>query len=191
MDWGWHKGGERLTNRTGLTLLEVITSLAIAGVLVAAAVPAFLESIQAYRFNAAVRQVAGDIQMARSLAITTGGCYGLHSGSDPLVNRPNQYRLERGNCNGTGWPTPTDTPATNSNVITGWVDVNQDFPGVTLDSMRDNASVTVNGVIFNSRGASVNPFVAGLIHPITITVTNTPGATRSIQVRSTGSVRVL
>jgi hypothetical protein len=80
--------------------------------------------------------------------------------------------------------------ATNVNVITEWYNLGQEFDGVSITSLRNNVNTDVNGAIFNSRGASVNPFIA-ITHPVRITVSNAPGGTRTIEIRTTGSVRTL
>ena len=173
----------------GITAVELLIAVAVLAILVGASMPLFLSAIQTSRFDGAVRRIVSDLRYTQSLAVTNGGCYGLHSGSDPLVGRPNEYRIERGGCNGVGWPAPTDTMATNANVITEWYNLGQEFDGVSITSLRDNANINVNGVIFNSRGASVNPFIA-VAYPVRITVANAPGGTRTIEVRSTGSVKL-
>jgi Tfp pilus assembly protein FimT len=190
MGWGWRKGVETLINRAGLTVVEMMTGLAIAGVLVAAAAPAVLESIQTYRFNAAVRQVVGDIQRARSLAISQGDFYAFHAGADPFVNLPNQYRLELSTSpNGTLWPVPGDTTANNPNVISNWQDIPTLYSGVAVSAPVDQNGQVVTGVIFNSRGMSTNPF-ANVVHPLQITITAPGWRTRAILISRAGGVTV-
>jgi len=173
----------------GFTLVELLVTVAFFAIFSMISMPLFTSVYQGYRFDGAAQTVGSDLRYAQGLAVNKGGCYGLHFGSDPLVNRPNQYRIEKGGCNGLGWPAAADTMATNPNVITNWYNLPQDFPGVTITSLKDNASLTVNRVSFNSLGASVNPFVA-ISNPVTITLSNASGATRAIQVRATGSVQV-
>lgn len=186
----WRKAVETLTNRAGVTVVEVMTGLAIAGVLVAAAAPAVLDTVQGYRFNAAVRQVVGDLQTARSLAVSRGNFYGFHSGGDPLVGLPSQHRLELSTSpDGTVWPVPGDTTASNPNVISDWQNVPNLYPGVTVSVPVDQNGVGVGGVIFNSRGMSVNPFF-NVVHPLQITITASGGRTRTVLISRAGGVTV-
>ncbi len=173
----------------GFTLVELLVTVTFFAILSAISMPVFVSVYQGYRFDGAVQQIAGDLRYAQSLVVSKGGCYGLHFGIDPQVNRPNQYRIETGGCNGMGWPAATATMATNANVISNWYSLPQDFSGISITSLKDNASTNVNGVTFNSLGASVNPFTA-IANPVSITLSNASGSTRVIQVRATGSLLV-
>jgi len=167
-----------------------MTGLAIAAILVAAGAPAFLESVQTHRFNAAVRQVAGDIQMVRSLVVSRGNFYAFHSRGDPLVSLPNQYRLELSTSpNGTTWPAPGDTTTNNPRVISNWQDIPNLYPGVTVSAPVDQNGQGVGGVIFNSRGMSTNPFV-NAVHPLQITITASGGRVRTILISRAGGVTI-
>jgi type IV fimbrial biogenesis protein FimT len=56
----------------GFTLIEVMVSLAILGILAALAAPSFSESIKRYRVNAVKDDLIASIQVARSEAIRSG-----------------------------------------------------------------------------------------------------------------------
>jgi hypothetical protein len=77
----------------------------------------------------------------------------------------------------------------NPDVITDWLNLSGPFPGVTITSVQDNNSVVLGGVIFDAIGASVNTCTA-VTFPLTITLADGSGATRTIEVRSAGSVRI-
>lgn len=175
------------------TVVECVMAIGALAILAGLSLPVFTATLENRQLGGGVRQIVSDLRHSQSLAVTNGACYGLRLGSDPQVNRPNQYRIEKVGCDGIipPWPAATDTTVTNAKVITDWFDIGHEFRGVSLNSIRDNASVTVNSVIFNSRGASVNPFVGSLTHPITITFSHTTGGVRNIQVKSTGSVKAL
>ncbi|MFQ5881714.1 MAG: Tfp pilus assembly protein FimT/FimU [Candidatus Methylomirabilales bacterium] len=178
--------------RKGLTAMEVVIAVALVAILAGVAMPVFLTVIQNYRFKGAVRSVASDIRYAQSLAVTNGGIYGFHWGGDPnevSPPGPNFYRIEKNTGTVCNWPLVGDTVGSNANVITNWFDLSAEFQGITIDSITDSTPVAIGGVAFNSRGASDNP-CTGVTYPITITVSNASGTTKTIEVRSAGSVRI-
>ena len=176
---------------TGFTAIELLIALVIAGILVGAAMPNLLAATQRSRLDAATRQVVSEIRKVQSLAVTRSGVFGFHWGGDPniagLAN--SQYRLEQDGIAGCAWPAPTDTLATNADVITDWADLAGPYPGVTITTVRDKNNVLLGGAIFAALGGSVNPCTAAAF-PLTITLMDPSGATRTIEVRSAGSVRI-
>jgi prepilin-type N-terminal cleavage/methylation domain-containing protein len=181
----------REMGRKGFTVVEILIALVVAGILIGAAMPSFLGLIERSRIDAATRQLVSEIRAVQSLAVTRGGVFGLHWGGDPFVGMStNLYRLERDGTGACGWPAPTDTMATNANVIRDWRDLSIEYPGITITAVQDNGGTTLGGVMFNSVGASVNT-CGGVNFPVTITVADGTGGTRIIQVRSAGSVRIL
>ena len=143
------------------------------------------------RLDAATRQVVSEIRKVQSLAVTRSGVFGFHWGGDPniagLAN--SQYRLEQDGIAGCAWPAPTDTLATNADVITDWADLAGPYPGVTITTVRDKNNVLLGGAIFDALGGSMNPCTAAAF-PLTITLMDAAGTTRTIEVRSAGSVRI-
>jgi prepilin-type N-terminal cleavage/methylation domain-containing protein len=73
----------------GLSLVELLMALAILAVLAGIGTPYLLSSLPALRVNAAVRQLLGDLRLARALSVERG--------LDVLVcfpaAEPNRYRL--------------------------------------------------------------------------------------------------
>ncbi|MFW2438865.1 MAG: GspH/FimT family pseudopilin [Arenicellales bacterium] len=57
---------------TGFTLIELIVTLTVAAILMAAAAPSFRELIQSNRLTASVNELSGSINMARSEAVKRG-----------------------------------------------------------------------------------------------------------------------
>ncbi|MFQ5524490.1 MAG: Tfp pilus assembly protein FimT/FimU [Acidimicrobiia bacterium] len=176
---------------TGFTAIELLIALVIASILVGAAMPALLAATQRSRLDAATREVVSEIRKVQSLAVTRSGVFGFHWGGDPNITglANSQYRLERDGIAGCDWPAPTDTAATNADVITNWADLAGPFPGVTITAVRDKNSVLLGGASFDGLGASLNPCTAAAF-PLTITLVDTAGTTRTIEVRSAGSVRI-
>ena len=190
-EWRSRGGPVGHVGSTGFTAIELLITVAIAAILIGAAIPSFLGLIQSSRLDAATRQVVSEIRKVQSLAVTRSGVFGFHWGGDPniagLAN--SQYRLEQDGIAGCDWPAPTDTLATNADVITDWADLAGPYPGVTITAVRDKNNVLLGGAIFDALGGSMNPCTAAAF-PLTITLMDPSGATRTIQVRSAGSVRI-
>ncbi|MBI5443263.1 MAG: prepilin-type N-terminal cleavage/methylation domain-containing protein [Deltaproteobacteria bacterium] len=61
-----------MSRKRGLTLIEVVVALALLGIIAAVGVPYLLAGLPVLRVNAAVRQVLGDLRLARTLSIERG-----------------------------------------------------------------------------------------------------------------------
>ncbi len=181
-----------LKQEEGFTAFELLIVLSAIAVLAAVGMPLFLGSIQTYRLNAGTRQTVTEIRRVQSLAVSRGSVFGFHWGGDPNLPPPgrssSEYRIERDATGACGYPAPTDTTA-NPDVITEWTDLTRDYTGVLITSIQDTNGTPLGGVMFNSRGASVNT-CTGVAFPVTVTVADTTGATRTIRVRSAGSLRI-
>lgn len=175
----------------GFSLFEMIIVVAVIGILAVIGIPIYNETLRNYRLSGAAGAVVSEIRSIQSKAITEGGFYRLHSGSDPAapVNNgfPGKYRIERSTDGGITW-----TPTTNV-----WINLPSDFQGVTFglgpayEAITDNtgAVFSCRCIQFNSRGAVTNV----VTYPIKIQVRETvsgSGQTRTVQVQRTGSVRV-
>src|SRR3990172_2685755 len=87
----------RNRGRHGFSAAEFLVVLAMLAVLAAVSLPIFAATLKSSRFNGAVRQLSSEIRSARSLAVSKGGFYGVHSGRDPAIGDPslyNSYRIE-------------------------------------------------------------------------------------------------
>ncbi|MFQ5848275.1 MAG: Tfp pilus assembly protein FimT/FimU [Candidatus Methylomirabilales bacterium] len=180
----------RMGNK-GVTLIELLVAIVIAGLLIGLGIPSLLPLIQGSELNGATRQVMYEIRAVQSLAVTRGGFFGLHWGGDPLVGfPPSQYRIEADPTGTCGWPAPTDSTATNANVIRDWLDLVNEYPAVTIQSVTDNVGTVLGGVMFNSRGAAVNTCGVALTFPLTVTMADAAGATQTITVQRAGRVTI-
>ncbi|MCH7897481.1 MAG: prepilin-type N-terminal cleavage/methylation domain-containing protein [candidate division NC10 bacterium] len=175
----------------GVTLIEIFVAILIVGVLAGLGIPSLLPLIRSSTIDGATRQVMYEIRAAQNLAVTRGDDFGFHWGGDPLVGMATSvYRMETDPTGACGWPAPTDTAATNPNVIRDWFDLSGEYQGITIQSVQDATSTDIGGVMFNSRGASMNSCVA-VTFPLTITIADTSGVTRTIEVQRAGRVRII
>jgi len=158
---------------------EMVVAVAVTGILAGASVPAFLGLIQSSRLDGAARQLVSDLRAAQSQAVALDELYRLHSGDDPLVNQPGQYRLELSADGGATWTG-----------VTPWSALADAFPGARLTGITDSAGspATVYEVRFTARGACANP--GPVVYPLQIAVSG-PTGSRTIQVRQLGGVKVL
>jgi len=169
----------------GFSLVELFVAIIIAGILIALGLPSFLGLLQRSSINAGARQVLYEIRSAQSLAVTRGGVFGFHWGGDPFVLfPPSQYRIIRDTTGACGFPAAA-APQDGTDVVRTWFDLAGEYPGVTIQSVRDNAGTVVGGVMFNSRGASVNT-CAAVTFPVWVCVLDNTGTNRVIQIQRAG-----
>lgn len=183
-------GRMRRIGNKGFTLIELLVVVIIVVIMAALGLPSLLGMIQRSEIDGATRHVLYEIRAAQSLAVTRGDDFGFHWGGDPFVGMaPSVYRIETDPTGACGWPAPADTAATNANVIRDWFDMSVEYPGIVIQSIADNVGAPLGGVMFNSRGASVNSCGA-VTFPLTITIADTSGTTRQIEVQRVGRVRI-
>jgi prepilin-type N-terminal cleavage/methylation domain-containing protein len=169
----------------GFTAIELIIAMAILAIMTAVSVPYFNTMIVTRRLAGATTRVGDDLRLMQSKAVSQGVMHCLHAGTDPAASQPGFYRLQRS----------TDNGATFTE-LSGWYSVATDYKWTTLQSVRDNASVAVPRICFNSQGGTVSPVprppLAALVvtFPLSLTVANTAGTTKTITVLSTGTVRI-
>ena len=194
-------GRMRRIGNKGFTLIELLVVIVIVVIMAAVGFPSLLGMIQRSEIDGATRHVLYEIRTAQSLAVTRGDDFGFHWGGDPFVGMaPSVYRIERdpsGACAAppNGWPAPADTEGTIypdgvQRVIRAWLDLSVEYPGIVIQSVTDNVGTVVGGVMFNSRGASMRKCPPAVTFPLTITIADASGTTRSIQVQRVGRVRI-
>ncbi len=170
----------------GVSLVEVVTAMAISAILAGISLPNMLNVIQSYSADGAARQVMADLRYAQTQAISRGmqarlvifNANGVATGSGYAndATRANTYRLEA-RLTGGAWPAVSDTPATNANVLTPWQDLAHDYrQGVTQ----------ANAVAFTSRGSLQNSAAA-----LTIALQTLPaGRAHTVATNPTGKVTI-
>lgn len=108
----------------GVTLPELLVTLAVVGIVAGVAAPAMLHTVQAARLRGAAEAVAGDLRLARELALRTGTRHSVSFAGDPS----------------TGWCCVVSTAADTSCAAarTGQVQAtfSSDFPNVRLVQAR-------------------------------------------------------
>lgn len=179
-----------LSRQRGFTLTDVLLTLGLVGVVLAAGAPLVADGLRTYRRNAAARQVLAEIRTVQSLAVTRGGTFGFQWGADPDLNlSASQYRLARDTTGSCGFPA-VNSPADDVNVIRGWRDLSSDHADMTILSIRDSDNTALGGVMFDSLGSSTNTCTS-VNYPVIVTVSDSTGATRRIEIGSAGTTRLL
>jgi prepilin-type N-terminal cleavage/methylation domain-containing protein len=165
----------------GLTLIELVTCVAILSVFVAVGMPYFNETIVRQRGRAAVERVATDLRYAQSKAVRLGALYALHSGGDS--GKPGMYRLERSTDGGASW-----TPDEDKGI---WYSPTQDYTNAGFQDMKDNlgTGTTLNRVVFDSKGVVTASPAAGS-YPVGINVTTPSEGIKTVFVMRTGAIRI-
>jgi len=149
--------------------VELLVVMAMLAILAAVSLPIFAATIKNARLSGAVRQLTSDIRSARSLAISKGGLYGIHTDG-------NSYRIEK-SATDTTWSSPTN--------ITNWQDLSTQFIGVTIQSVGNGGPI--GGPIFNAIGGSVDS--ANIVRSVNITLAG-DSVTKVIQVNPAGNVKM-
>jgi prepilin-type N-terminal cleavage/methylation domain-containing protein len=178
--------GRRPSGReAGFTLVEALVVLAVVAIVLSTTGPSVVNAMGSYSRSAAARDVLSEIRRTQSLAVTRGGIFVFQWGGDAAANRPvSQYRLVRDTTKACGLPSVT-AAVDGTNVIKTWRDLGVDYKGMTIQSIRDASSNNVYKVMFNSMGQSVNT-CATTTFPVTVTLADSAGRTRSVVIQSAG-----
>ncbi len=180
-------GPGRLGGQRGFSTLELVGVVAILAILAAIGLPALLGTLERYRVDAGAAELAGALRRAQAEAVSRGGYYRVHLGSDPAVGLPNSYRIERNS--GFGWPAAADTITTSPWVVTNWVDLGAQYPGLSVSAPVDSAARTLTWITYNSRGAFVDP-TGPVTPPANLRVQNRSGKTLTITAQYARAAKV-
>ena len=163
----------------GFTLIELVIAVAIVATMVAVGMPVFSNVIAQRRLSSAVDRIAADLRYVQSQAVIRNGTFRLHSGDDPAVGKPGQYRLEQNVGGATPW-----------SPVNAWFTLSTDFLGVTLQSITDSATtpVTLYEVRFGPQGSVTNTGTTA--YPIVLTVAKSSLGARTIKVMRSGPIRI-
>ena len=140
------------SGQDGFDLLNIMVTLGVLAFVLGASVPSVVSTMRTYRRNAAARQVLSELRRVQSVAVTRGDVFGFQWGPDVGLSA-GEYRIVRDDTGACSFPA-TSAPVDDVNVIRDWFDLPAEFPDVTIQSVKDSASQTLGGVMFNSFGAS-------------------------------------
>ncbi len=172
----------------GVTALELVIVLAILGILAGIAIPGILGGIYRTGVDGASRRLAEDIRLAQSNALTRGAQARLiafdqngtaqNPGLSAITDttKRNMYRIELRSGPSVSWPALSDTPGNNSNILTVWNDLANDYRGVVVTAG--------NALIFNTQGFILNSAAA-----LNITLQGS-GGTRTVQTSVIGKATI-
>ena len=167
----------------GFTVLELLIAIAIGAILIAVAIPSFLEIVRKGRHGSAVRRVVSDLREIRSDAISTGWEYrivGYTAAEDG--DRRNQYRIFARRSSSTGWPDEEVAPLqTATQMASRWISLEDEYPGVEFEQDSDRFEVT-----FTSRGSA--PGASSTFNPLHLV--DDKGHDIQLNVSIAGAIRV-
>jgi type IV fimbrial biogenesis protein FimT len=170
----------------GFTMLELVTVMAIVGILMAIGVPSFRYVTTANRISAEVNGLLGDMQFARAEAIKEGWpvvvCVSANSTSaTPTCSNTNTWH--------SGWIICSDK--NNSGTCDAGDPVYRIQKAFTAANSTDTfvASANTSTLIFNREG-----FATGLAGPVTIALHSAPTVvsayTRCLAITAVGTLNV-
>lgn len=156
------------SSHSGFTLIELVTVVAVIGVLLTIAIPSFRTLIFDYRMTSAANELAAMMTLARSEAYKTNKTVTVCATSDPSAATP------ACNTSGTAWSS-------------GWLIKNAN--GAIIKVSQGASSVSVSGashqVLFNPNGLRISGNQ-------TLTLCDSRGASkaRGIVIAASGRVRI-
>lgn len=176
----------------GVTAIELVAAVALTAIAVGAAVPIMMTSVENARLKAAVQQIAGDMRLARSKAVTTGWEYRIRGRDRRGGANANRYRIEGRRPTASAWPAEADPAGQTADWYVGpWVQIGLIYPGIQLDNSATGTDPPLYAG-FDPSGKLCTPLTQCYngVSPLIITK-DSPGQTRQISVApATGAVRI-
>ena len=177
------------SREAGVGMVDLQVLLALFAVVCLAAVGSAREALQTHRRNGAARRVLAEIRATQSLAVTRHGVFGFHWGGDPgLSGDPAAYRIVRDTTSSCGFPA-ANASQDGTDVVVGWFELGREYPGVRIDAIRDRDGTLVGGVMFDTKGASVNT-CASASFPVRVAISDASGQTRVIEISAAGGTEL-
>jgi Tfp pilus assembly protein FimT len=165
MNFHWHR--RRATGRSGATLIDLVITVLVMGILAAVAAPRFASALARLQAEAGARRVAGDLNYARRVAIQTS-----RQTTVAFRTSPAGYDM-----------TAVDDPAYPGQAYS--VDLSAVGAGLALQSAVFNGGATIH---YNAYG---RPLVGGAALTTGTVVVSVGGQTRSVIVNvDTGEATV-
>ena len=181
----------QLGNR-GITAIELVAAVALVAIVVGATAPVLMTAVENARFRAAVQQIAGDMRLARSKAVSTGWEYRVRGRDRRGGANANRYRVEGRRTAAITWPAEADPAGQTADRYVGpWVRIGASYPGVQMDNSATGTNPPLYAG-FDPSGKLCTPLTQCFngVSPLMITK-NSSGQTRQISVApATGAVRV-
>jgi prepilin-type N-terminal cleavage/methylation domain-containing protein len=136
----------------GFTLTELLVAIALGGLLLLIAVPALSGVMHRSYLDAATRHLVGEVNRARSRAVTTGWEYRVVGFDSSATANRNRFRTLARRTTTTAWPADDAAQTLTAAQYAGpWIDIPSQHRGVSLDCDGTRFEVT-----FDSRGTAAN-----------------------------------
>lgn len=140
-----------LNKERGFSLIELLVTLAIAGVLLAVALPSFKDLMASSEMSSTNNALVYSVQMARSASMERLSPAGVCVSNDPMADEPS---CDIGADYSDGWIVYADDNANGSRDVGEDVLDRADPPGPAFEFTP--AAVFENQIYFNDSGNSIN-----------------------------------